>query len=183
NRLAFPVAVPAAVAITVIAALVVGAPALRIRGLVLAVATLAFAVVVQSYLLSQQVFLGDRTSSEIPRARWGPVDLNSQTVYYEAVVVVLALACLLAYRLRRTTLGRSLIAVRSNPGAAAAYRISPARTKLVAFALGGGLAALAGALYGGLLVRIEPAAISPERSLEVVAIAVIGGLTTVTGSI
>lgn len=183
NRLAFPVAVPAAVGITVVVALLVGAPALRIRGLVLAVATLAFAVVVQSYLLSQDLFLGDRTSAEIPRATWGPVDLTSQTVYYETVIVVLALAGLLAYRLRRTTLGRSLIAVRSNPSAAAAYRISPARTKLVAFALGGGLAALAGALYGGLLVRIEPAVISPERSLEVVAIAVIGGLTTVTGAI
>jgi ABC-type branched-subunit amino acid transport system ATPase component/ABC-type branched-subunit amino acid transport system permease subunit len=182
SRLAFPIAVPAAVAVTVVVALLVGAPALRIRGLVLAVATLAFAVVVQSYLLSQRLFLGDRTSAEIPRATWGPVDLTSQTVYYELVVVVLALAGLLAYRLRRTTLGRSLIAVRSNPSAASAYGVSPARTKLIAFAVGGGLAGLAGALYGGLLVRIEPSAISPERSLEVVAIAVIGGLTTVTGA-
>ena len=167
-----------------VTAVVVGLPALRVRGLFLAVITLAFAVMAQNWLLERDVLTGGDLVVRLPRARWGDTfDLKSQRTYYYVCLGALCLCAILVSRIRRSGVGRSLIAVRDNEQSAAAFTVSPTRMKLVAFAISGALAGLAGGLIAGLRVQFGPTAFSPEESLRVVAIAVIGGLSSIWGVI
>ena len=91
------------------------------------------------------------------------------------------------WQIRRTGLGRSIIAVRDNELTSAAYSVSPSVKKITAFAVSGGLAALAGGLLPLLSAQLE---LSPntgwfevEQSLRVVAVAVVGGIASITGAI
>ena len=168
------------------AATLIGLGALRIKGLLLAVSTFAFAMAASQYIYRRPVLTGGNSQS-VPfrRGSLGPIDLSSQRSYYfvclGALVVVLALVA----RLRNSGIGRSIIAVRENENTAAAYTVAPGRTKLTAFALAGGLAGLGGALLGGLVQNIP----FTNRffligdSLRLVSIVVIGGLGTLTGPI
>ena len=182
--MSFELAVVASTVVTIVVALVVGIPALRVRGLLLAVTTLAFAVMADSWLLQRPLLQGEGRVVFLPRARWGDAfSLAPQRTYYYVCLVLLLLAIWVVVRIRRSGLGRSLIAVRDNPDGAAALTISPARIKLIAVGVAGGLAGLAGGLLAGLLVQFGAEAVAPEESLRVVAIAVIGGLASVTGAV
>jgi ABC-type branched-subunit amino acid transport system ATPase component/ABC-type branched-subunit amino acid transport system permease subunit len=183
HRLAFPAAVLVAAAVTAGAALVVGAPALRMRGLFLAVTTLAQAVAMP-WILDRPLFQDpDQLSPLLRRPTIGGVSQAPQRTYYWLCLAVLVLAVGVVVRLRASGLGRALLAVRDNELAASALGLSPARVKLFAFALSGGLAGLAGGLLVGLLVQFSPADFSATDSLQVVAIAVVGGLASVAGTV
>lgn len=179
----FGAALIAALGIGVLLALVVGLPAVRVRGLLLAVTTLAFAVFASAWLLHLDLLDGGRPSIQIPRTIENGVDLADQRTYYWLCLAVLVVAALVLARLRRRGIGRMLIAVRENENAAAALTVDPTRMKLLAFALGGALGGLAGGLYGGLLTRLDVTAFPPEQSVRIVAVAVIGGLGSVTGAV
>ena len=169
-----------------ITALVIGVSALRIRGLLLAVVTLGFALAASTWLFGQPWLVVSEaatggTSLRIPRPELWGINFHHELNYYW---LCLALFCGVAAgvnHLRGTGLGRSMMAVRDNERAAAALSVSPRRAKLAAFVLGGMIAGLAGYFYGGLLVSIDPRGFGPEQSLNVVAMAVFGGVTTITG--
>jgi ABC-type branched-subunit amino acid transport system ATPase component/ABC-type branched-subunit amino acid transport system permease subunit len=173
----------AAVVIAGVAALV-GLGALRVRGLQLAVITFMLAVAAEQYIYRWPLLSdGNSNSVSFRRGTIFGLDLSSQRAYYYFCVVVLVVVFVLVARLRNSGIGRSTIAVRDNPDAASAYTISPSRSKLVAFALAGGIAGLGGALLGGLFQNIP----FGERyyliddSLQLVAMVVIGGLGALTG--
>ena len=130
----------------IVIALIVGAPALRLRGLFLTVATLGLAVAASSYLLTVDVLRSSSTDvSVIDPGAVGPIDASSfRTDYYLCVVALIAVVAL-SRRLRNSGIGRTIIAVEGNDRSAVAMTVSPAATKLVAFAIAGGLATLAGA--------------------------------------
>ena len=165
------------------AAMVIGTPSLRRPGLFLAVSTLAFAVMTSSWLLFRPVFVPDGVPVRLPRQIVGSVSLASQATYYLVCLATLIVVLVGVSWVRRSSLGRSMIAVRDNERAAASFGISPARVKLTAFAIGGAIAGLAGGLLGGLLVTFEPARFSATESLRVISIAVIGGLSSVVGTV
>jgi ABC-type branched-subunit amino acid transport system ATPase component len=166
-----------------VAAVAVGAPALRMRGLFLAITTLALAVA-GPWILSRSVFQDpDQFSPLLRRPVVGGLDLSSQRTYYYVCLAVLAVAILVVSRLRASGLGRALLAVRDNELAASAFGLSPTRVKLFAFGVSGGLAGLAGGIFVGLVVQFSPEQFTATASLEVVAIAVVGGLASITGSV
>ena len=184
NGVSFEAAALVATVVAVGTALVVGAPALRVRGLFLAVTTLAFAVMTASWLLRLDLFSGGDTIVSMRRPRWGDAfSLVPERTYYYVCLAVLVVMVTLAVRIRRGGLGRSMIAVRDNPEAAAAFTISPTRIKLIAFGVAGGMAGMAGALLAGLLQTFGTDAFGTFDSLRVVAIAVIGGLSSVAGAV
>jgi ABC-type branched-subunit amino acid transport system ATPase component/ABC-type branched-subunit amino acid transport system permease subunit len=169
-------------------AVLVGLPALRVKGLFLAVTTLAFAVAAASWLFIQDFFTGGTTSPRPPSkpvVDWGPIDIDfneSRRAYYYLCLVALGIVAVMVARLRRTGSGRSMIAVRENEDMAAASTVSPTRMKLTAFALSGGIAAFAGGLFVTLQPSLQPTSLFQAReSLDVVATAIIGGLGTVAG--
>jgi ABC-type branched-subunit amino acid transport system ATPase component/ABC-type branched-subunit amino acid transport system permease subunit len=180
----FPVAVVDATALGVFAAIAIGFPALRVRGLFLGVTTLGFAVASANWLFGLDVWTSGHGSLTLPRGElFGVVDLSSQRTYYYVCLVVLIACAAAVSHLRTTGIGRSLIAVRDNEAASASFSVSPTVAKLTAFALSGALAALAGALFAGLTVQVGTAMFGPELSLHVVAMVVIGGLGSVAGAI
>ena len=153
------------------------------RGLFLAVTTLALAVAAP-WLLSRPIFLDeDHLSPLLRRPTIGGVSLECRARLLLLLPRAPRLAIVVVARVRRSGLGRSLLAVRDNELAAAAVGISPARTKLFAFGLSGALAGLAGSALVGLLEQFTPDGFLATDSLIVVAIAVVGGLSSITGAI
>jgi ABC-type branched-subunit amino acid transport system ATPase component/ABC-type branched-subunit amino acid transport system permease subunit len=170
-----------------VVALLVGIPALRVRGLFLAVATLAFAVAAGSWVPQQSWLVnrsGATTSLHLDRPVIFGVSFRSELRYYWLCLAVLAVVAALVSHLRRTGLGRSLMAVRDNEAAAATLSVPPRRIKLVAFVLSGSIAGIAGFFYAGLLVDYAQANLfDPAESLALVAMVIFGGVTTVTGCV
>ncbi len=179
----FLTAVAYAAVAGVIAALLIGFPALRVRGLFLAATTLGFAVAARSWLFEADVFLGQETVAFMPRSSVFGVDLTSQRAYYYLCLIALVMSLYLVARLRSSGVGRTIIATKDNEAAASSFAVSPAAAKLSAFAVAGGLAALAGGLLAGLYVQFDPATFGPEKSLQIVAMVVIGGLGSVAGAV
>jgi ABC-type branched-subunit amino acid transport system ATPase component/ABC-type branched-subunit amino acid transport system permease subunit len=182
--LSFPVSIVLAAIIVGALAALIGLGSLRVRGLLLAVSTFAFGLAAQQYLYPRPFFTGGAIAS-VPFGREPilGIDLTSQRSYYLLILGVLAVVIVLVSRLRRSGIGRTTIAVRDNENTAAAYTVGPIGVKLRAFALSGMIAALAGGLLGGLVenVPVGTRLFTVGDSLQVVAIAVIGGLGTVAG--
>lgn len=162
-------------------AFMMGFPALRVRGPFLAVATLGFAVAARQWLFGTGLFLEGRGS--VPRGTFLGIDFQSERSYYYFCLVVFVGAVLAVAQLRRSGIGRSIIAIRDNEAAASSFGVPPAITKLTAFGVAGGLAALAGALLAGLQVQFSFELFSPEASLAAVSMTIIGGLGSIGGSI
>ena len=182
----FVVSILLATLFTALVALVIGAGALRVRGLMLAVSTFAFSIASTQYLFRRPFFTGG-SSSSVPyqRGTLFGIDLSSQRSYYYFTLGGFVIAYAVVSRLRRSGIGRSTIAVRDNAAGASAYTVSPTRAKLTAFGLAGGLAGFGGALLGGLVqnIRFSQVLFQVEDSLRVVGMAVIGGLGSVTGAV
>ncbi len=170
--------------VSAIAAVLVGLPALRIPGLFLAVATLAFAVPVSSFLLSSTYF-PSLTPAQIqrPELLGGRVSLESEYSFYLLCLGILVIVLLAASNLRTSRTGRVLVAVNDNERAAQGFSISPVRTKLFAFGLAGAIAGLAGGLWAVGVRGIGFGAFNPEQSLQVFTMVVVGGLGSLSGAI
>jgi len=167
------------------AAIIIGLPALRIQGLYLAVSTLAFAIAVQVYLLSPTYFGGFLPSFKQQIRRpllYSRYSVESPKTFYYLTLVFLVLCLASARSLRRSRSGRVIIASRDNEKGAQSYGVSIARARLAAFAISGFWAAVAGSLFAFHQEAIDSAAFSPERSLELLIIVVIGGLTSLPGA-
>ena len=174
-----------AVAVCAAAAVVMGIPSFRVRGMYLAIVTLAFANAAYAWLFHQRIFNGGRDASryEPDHLRIGSLDLSDRRTYYLVCLAALVTIVLMANRLRRSGVGRALVAVRDNEPSAAAYTIAPRATKLSAFALAGGLAGFAGALIMALVTNARADLFPVDMSLSVISMAVIGGLASVSGAV
>ncbi len=167
-------------------AALIGLGALRVKGLLLAITTFAFALAAQQYLFKRPAFNGGfRQSIPFRRGSVGPLDLSSQRSYYYFCLAVLIVLLLVVRRLRSSGIGRTIIGVRENEYTAAAYTVGPSRTKLMAFALAGAVAGMGGALLGGLVQNIpySDRLFQIGDSLRLVSMVVIGGLGTIMGPV
>jgi branched-chain amino acid transport system permease protein len=176
----FLVALPIASVVGACVAVVLGLPALRIKGLFLAVTTLAFAVVMSTFILDSNRF-PTLLTSRVPRPKLLFIDSDDERVFYFVALAGLAVAVFIAQGLRRTRTGRVLIGMRDNERAAQALGLSLVRTRLVTFAIAGFLASFAGVLYAAHNHTVRADAFGPEQSIDVFLMAVIGGLGSVSG--
>ena len=166
-----------------VAAMAIGIPALRIRGLFLAVATVAFAVATSSYLLNKSYMSWLPESRIDRRPLFGRIAVDTETRYYYLCLACLLLAIAMVRGVRNSRAGRALIGVRDNERGAQAFGINVVSAKLTAFAVSGFLAAAAGALFvhGQQSLGIQPYA--PARSFQVFILVVIGGLGSIPGAL
>jgi branched-chain amino acid transport system permease protein len=172
----WPLAFAGAVAATALVAVVVGLPSLRIRGLQVAIASLAF------QLFAQQVPAKWDGVKFVGRTFDRPSYLVDETHFYYLAVGCVTLVLLLLARLRRTRGGRSLLAVRDVESRAAAFGISTGRAKLFAYGVSGAIAGLGGALFA--LQQTSVSDTQPfilRESLILVAIVVVGGSRSPVG--
>ena len=171
------------IAVGGIVAVLVGLPALRIRGLYLAVTTIAFAVALDSYFLNPVNFHDYVPDRVIRPVLWKRFDMDSEWVTFYFVLACVAVALLLVRKIRGTRAGRAMIGVRDNERAAGSMAVPTTRVKLQTFVLSGCLAGLAGALYVVLLHGAGQGTFNPNLSLQVFSFAVIGGLSSISGAI
>lgn len=157
----------------------IGIPALRVPGLLLGVATLSFALMCESWLLRRDALLGDG-GAETNAPDLGILDGASRNYYYVALAA-LAVGMLLAHNLRGGSFGRKLAAVRDNGDAASALSINATAVKIQAYVVAGMLAGLGGAVYAQSFSKIDSSTFAVQRSIDVVLIAVVGGIGSLFG--
>jgi ABC-type branched-subunit amino acid transport system ATPase component/ABC-type branched-subunit amino acid transport system permease subunit len=162
-----------------LASLVIGLPALRLRGLFLTVTTLSFALVMPAFLLQQSFMLGDGVDPGRPIV--GDTALDTGKLYYAFGLPILVLTVLLARNVRNGGFGRLLTAVRDNEEAARAFTVRASLVKTQGFLLAGFFAGIGGALYGHALSRIGSSTFPTSASIAVVVMTVIGGLSLLSG--
>jgi branched-chain amino acid transport system permease protein len=166
-----------------VVALIVGLPALRIRGLFLAATTLALAIAVNSYFINVNNF-PDWVPQDVERQfLWERFDLNDNYNMYLLCLALLALSMLAAVGVRKARSGRVVIATRDNQRAADSASVPTTNVKLSAFALAGLIAGVAGGLYVELVGGLKVGDFNAIRSLEVFSTAVIGGLGSLGGAV
>ena len=187
-------------AVGAVASIIIGLPALRIRGLFLAVTTLAFAVATSSFLLNRDQsllgvnfdYLPDDLFDRVTRfPQWTPFGnigigdggANPERDFYFMAVFALLFVLVTVRGLQRSRNVRDLIATRENERNAQAFRLSPTRVRLLAFALSGFFASFA----GGVLVLHQQALgkdiFAPVESIRALTMVVVGGLGSVPGAI
>jgi ABC-type branched-subunit amino acid transport system ATPase component/ABC-type branched-subunit amino acid transport system permease subunit len=164
-------------------AVVVGLPALRMRGLFLAVTTLAFAVAADGFFFNPTNFPSLIPANILRPVLWKRFDLISERALYYLCLGVLVVSILLVQGIRSARSGRVLFATRDNSRAAAAMGVPTVRVRLTAFVISGAIAGVAGGLHAVLLQSIGFGTYQPALSLLVFAMAVIGGLSSITGAL
>jgi branched-chain amino acid transport system permease protein len=174
--------------------LLYGIPALRIRGVSLAVVTLAAAVAMEAFWFGNNTWGGGAGVGVPPPSLFGfsfgsnaPVPgldgAVPSPVFGWFVLIMLCAVALLVCNLRGSALGQNMLAVRANERAAAAAGINVRSTKLAGFALSAGVAGIGGVLLAYQYGWITPASYDTFTSLALIAFAYISGITTVTGAI
>jgi len=159
--------------------LVIGLPALRIRGLMLGVTTLGFALAAQDWLLEQRWMLGKGVVTGAPIL--GSFRLDSPKRYYFFALAVFLVGLWLARNVWKSGIGRRLRAVRDNEEEAMAFTLPTTAVKLQAFALSGFLAGLGGAVAAHALSFLASTAFPVGSSIDVAAMTALGGLGVMFG--
>ena len=166
-----------------LSAMIIGIPALRIRGLYLAVITLAFALATSAY------FLNTEKMHWLPQGRYerpllfGRIALDTETRYYYFAISAVLLTLAVLRGLRNSRTGRVLIGIRENERAAQAYGVNAVAAKLTAFALSGFLAAAAGAIFVHHQQALTFQSYGVARSFQIFIEVVLGGLGSPLGAI
>ncbi len=155
-----------------VAGWLVGLPSLRLRGDYLAIVTLGFGEIIRVIILNVEAIGGARGLPDIPQYS------NFFWVLGAVVAVVV-----LARRLAASTHGRAMFAIRDDEVAAEALGVDTTRYKVIAFVLGAFFAGVAGGLYAHYLTYLHPSSFTFLKSIEVIAMVVLGGMGSITGSI
>jgi ABC-type branched-subunit amino acid transport system ATPase component/ABC-type branched-subunit amino acid transport system permease subunit len=182
NNMPFWLGLPTALVVGALAALVIGLPALRLRGLYLGIVTLIFGIAVEYSVLPGTWLSGGGGSSgfPLPKRTWGDHLLTDSQIdsgiYLASCLVLLLLVCIVDDNVVRTRLGRAMRALKENENVAAAHGVDVTRYKLLAFVVSGGMAGLAGAMDGHAKYAVSSESYTLLLSLQLLTIAVVGGL-------
>jgi branched-chain amino acid transport system permease protein len=191
----FPIAPLLGAGVALILGLITAASALRVRGVSLAVVTLAAVVAITNFGFINTTWGGGQTGSPVPeptlfgldlgpRAGFRGLDGNLPSPVFGWVVLAVTVAlCVLVGLLRRGSLGQRMLAVRSNERAAAAAAIDPRAVKFVAFGISSVIAGLAGALYAYNFSSVSADRFDPFTALSLIAFAYAGGITLISGAV
>jgi branched-chain amino acid transport system permease protein len=163
--------------------IIVGLVSLRLSGLYLALATLAFALVMDNVVFNRSDVSGGQTGITVPRPHFFGMSFTGRAAMYELAVVVFALVAIVAYALRQGPIGRRLHIVRDSPLAASTLGVNLTVTKIVVFVVGAMVAALGGSLYGAWQQAITPQDFMWSASLALLLVVVLGGRSLISGAV
>ncbi len=178
----FPIALLAAGALSACVGVLVGLPALRVKGIYLAIATLALGFIVEEVLARWESVTGGNSGMLVkPPAIFGWELRSTEAIYYLclAVCVLVTLGIL---NLLRSSTGRAFIALRDSEISAQSMGINLARYKTLSFAVSAGVVGLAGGLYAHMLRFLSPEQFSIVQSIDLLLLVVIGGLGSIHGA-
>ena len=169
----FIIAVPVAGLIAGVVGVVIGFPALRIKGIYLLLLTLGFSEIIQVIVLSWDYVGGAQGYRNIP--------FNRRTL--ESVIAVVALLIFFFSRLERSSLGRAMDSIHQDETASEVMGIDVVQIKLFAFGIGATIAGIAGALYAHQLTYIDSTTFNIMMSVEILTFVVVGGASTYWGPV
>jgi branched-chain amino acid transport system permease protein len=176
-------------------------PALRVRGVNLAVITLSAAVAIEQLIFKNKTFAGESGALKVPPPEiggkdFGPNNTNLKVLGLKAkddippnvwfgvvCLIIVVIMCLMVVNVRRSATGRQFLAVRSNERAAAATGINVASAKVLAFGLSAFIAGIGGALSGYRFGSVTPQYFGAFASLTFLAFAYLGGIASVSGAV
>jgi branched-chain amino acid transport system permease protein len=179
----FPLTLVAAMAMTALIGTLFGLPALRLKGLYLAIATLASQFVIIWVVRNWDVVTGGTESLVVPPATLFGYTLRGDFTWYWVIAAFAVVATLTATNLFRTGLGRAFVAIRDQDIAAEVIGVDPYRYKLLAFAISSAYVGLAGALLAHYRTIVTWERFTLDVSILYLAIIIVGGLGSVAGSI
>ena len=177
----WPLAVLAAVGLSALVGYGVGRPTLRMTGIYLAIATLAFAEVVTQLISHWESLTGGFRGFPVPKATWLGFEIGDRVPFYFVCLGFLALGLWIARNLLLGPTGRAMNAVRDSEVSAKSMGIDLAHVRAVAFALSAGYTGLAGALYAHQLGYLAPDAFTLLLSIQFLLMVVVGGLGSLHG--
>lgn len=160
-----------------------GIPILRLRGFYIAMATMAFGVVVSEIILHWASLTGGDDGLGVPVATIMGFTLDTAYRLYYFIILVTVFLTILARNLVNGYIGRAFVALRESEIAAKTIGVDLAKYKTVAFALSAFYTGVAGGLFAYLITYLSPDAFTLELSIDFIAMIVIGGLGSILGSI
>jgi branched-chain amino acid transport system permease protein len=160
----------------------VALPVLRLRGIYLALCTLAFAILMDGLVFGNSRILGGGSTLAVPRPTIFGIDATSEQAMFVLTAAAAALYANVFLAVRRSSFGRMLSALRDSPTASQMMGMDVTRVKLQVFGLSALLAGSAGAILGALQVRVGGLDFLYFRSLTVLLVATIFGITSVSGA-
>lgn len=162
---------------------IVALPALRLGGLALALATLAFGLLADNIGFQYPWSGNGETGIAVPRPQLGVINFTDDRAFFVLVLVVLVLCAAIVTAVARGTTGRQLAALRGSETAAASIGIDLARLKIIVFALSAGIAGVGGVLYGSLDQSVSSSDFNTLISLVLVVVVATVGVSSIEGAV
>lgn len=178
----FPLSMLAAALLSAAVGVVVGLPALRVKGIYLAISTLAFGFIVEEALARWDSVTGGNSGMAVKVPAILGWEAKSSESLYWLTGVITVLVTLGVLNLLRASTGRAFIAIRDSEVSAQSMGINLARYKTLAFSISAAIVGIAGALYGHKLRFISPEQFGIVQSIDLLLLVVVGGLGSVHGA-
>jgi branched-chain amino acid transport system permease protein len=178
----FVFALVAAAGASALAGVIVGLPALRLKGIYLGIATLAFGFIVEEVFARWEKVTGGNAGMHLKAPDLFGWTLSSGESFYALCLVLTVLATLAVLNLLRSPTGRAFVAIRDSEISAQSMGIHLARFKTLSFAISAALAGVGGALYAHKLQFISPDQFGVLQSIDLILMIVVGGLGSVHGA-
>jgi len=179
----FLLSFPLAGVLAAIAGIVIAIPSMRLTGIYLAIATFAFAIIIEEILSRWESVTNGYSGLMVESIYVGDTDFTDGSAFYFLSLGVLAAVILFSLNLLRSPTGRAMMAIRDSEISAQSMGVNLAKTKTVAFAISAGITGLAGALFAHKLGFLSPESFTVLQSLELLVLVVVGGLGSLHGAI
>ncbi|WP_298933206.1 branched-chain amino acid ABC transporter permease [uncultured Ramlibacter sp.] len=180
--LPFPIALALAGLLSAAVGIIVGLPALRVKGIYLGIATLSFGFIVEEVLARWESVTGGNAGIHVKAPQMFGWKLSSGEEFYFLCLLIAVVSTLAILNLLRSPTGRAFVAIRDSEISAQSMGIHLARYKTLSFALSAALAGIGGALYAHKLSFISPDQFNILQSVDLLLMVVIGGLGSVHGA-
>jgi branched-chain amino acid transport system permease protein len=178
----FPIALACAMGLSAAVGVVVGLPALRVKGMYLGISTMAFGFIVAEVFARWESVTGGNSGKHVKAPAIGGWQLDSGTEFYFLCLVLAVGSTLAIVNLLRSPTGRAFVAIRDSEISAQSMGIHLARYKTMSFAISAALAGLGGALYAHMIKFLSPDQFDIIQSIDLLLMVVIGGLGSVHGA-
>jgi branched-chain amino acid transport system permease protein len=178
----FPLALTVGAFLSAAVGIVVGLPALRVKGIYLGIATLSFGFIVEEVFARWESVTGGNAGKSVASAKMFGFTADTGTSFYFVCLVVTVLATLACLNLLRSPTGRAFVAIRDSEISAQSMGIHLARYKTLSFAFSAALAGIGGALYAHYIRFVSPDQFNIIQSIDLLLMVVIGGLGSIHGA-
>jgi branched-chain amino acid transport system permease protein len=178
----FPLALAVGAVLSAAVGIVVGLPALRVKGIYLGIATLSFGFIVEEVFARWESVTGGNAGKSVGVVKMFGFSADTGASFYYVCLAVTVLATFACLNLLRSPTGRAFVAIRDSEISAQSMGIHLARYKTLSFAISAALAGIGGALYAHYIRFISPDQFNIIQSIDLLLMVVIGGLGSIHGA-